>query len=376
MTLAAHLRTQRGEFEIDVRIDVAAGEVVALLGPNGAGKSSVLRSLAGLLPLRAGRIELLADDHGGPVLIEDPAQRVFVPAERRPVGVVFQDYLLFDHLDTIENIAFGLRARGAARGEARRRAQEWLERVGLGGLERRRPRELSGGQAQRVALARTLATEPRVLLLDEPLAALDAATRSAVRGDLRDHLAGFPGVCILVTHDPVDASLLTDRVMVLEHGRVAQQGSLLEVTARPSSRYVADLVGINLLWGRHDGSTFTTSDGHPLSIAASEVPTGPAHAAIRPAAVALHRTIPEGSARNTWQATVTSIDQHLDRVRVATSGPIDLVAEVTPAAVAELGISPGAPIVVALKATEIDVYPDVVGPARPGQDAGPGRAIS
>lgn len=363
MTLAVDLTTRRGDFELDVRFDVRPGEVVALIGPNGAGKSTVLRCLAGLLPLHDGRIEITADDQGGSLVLADTAAGVFVPPEHRPIGVVFQDYLLFEHLDAIENVAFGLRSRGMRRHQARERALTWLARVDLADLGHRRPRQLSGGQAQRVALARALATEPRVLLLDEPLAALDAATRSTVRRDLREHLSGFPGVRLLVTHDPVDASLLADRVIVLEDGRIAQEGTMLDVTARPKSRYVADLVGINLLWGRHDGSSFTGASGHALATAASDVPVGPAHAAIRPAAVALHRTMPDGSARNVWEATVTSIDQHLDRVRVATTGPVDLVAEVTPAAVVDLGISPGSPVVVAVKATEIDVYPDTPSPA-------------
>ena len=184
-----------------------------------------------------------------------------MPTEQRPVGFVFQDYLLFPHLSALENVAFGLRARGLARAEARRRAAAWLERVGLAAHAAARPRALSGGQAQRVALARALVGEPRLLLLDEPLAALDAATRTEVRRDLRRHLASFDGTRLLVTHDPLDAIALADRLVVLEGGRVTQTGSPAEVSGRPRSRYVAELVGVNLYRGRADGASVQLAGG-------------------------------------------------------------------------------------------------------------------
>ncbi|MFD4430907.1 ABC transporter ATP-binding protein, partial [Nocardia sp. NPDC058497] len=195
MTLNAEIRITRESFELDIAIEVAPGEVVALLGPNGAGKTTALRALAGLTPLNEGRIVL--DDH----VWDAPPDR-FVPAERREVGVVFQDYLLFAHMSAQENVAFGLRARGQHRTAAREQAARWLERVGLGTHLHAKPRALSGGQGQRVALARALATDPRLLLLDEPLAALDAGTRLQVRAELAHHLADYPGHTVLVTHDP------------------------------------------------------------------------------------------------------------------------------------------------------------------------------
>ena len=230
------------------------GEVVALLGPNGAGKSTAFRCLAGLLPLDDGSIELDGQT------LDDPAEDVFVSAERRPVAVVFQDYLLFPNLTALENVAFGLRARGMAKAKARARASAWLDRVGLADRAQHRPRALSGGQAQRVALARALATEPRLLLLDEPLAALDAGTRGEVRRDLRRHLTTFDGVRLLVTHDPVDAYALADRVVILEAGRIVQTGTLAEVTAQPRSRYIAELVGVNLITGRAEDGAIVTAD--------------------------------------------------------------------------------------------------------------------
>jgi molybdate transport system ATP-binding protein len=349
MTLRARIVRTLGNFTLDVELRAEPGEVIALLGPNGAGKSTVFRCLAGLLPIDGGRIEL-----DGSVL-DDPEASVFVAPERRPVAVVFQDYLLFPNLSAIENVAFGLRARGVTRSEARVRATAWLERVGLADHAGHRPRALSGGQAQRVALARALATEPRLLLLDEPLAALDAGTRSDVRRDLRRHLGTFEGIRLLVTHDPVDAYALADRLIIIEGGRVAQVGPIAEVTARPRSRYIAELVGVNLLSGTGDGDAVTMASGGRV-VPADRV-DGPAFAVIQPHAVALYRTVPDGSPRNVWAVTVADIDRRADRVRVRLYGAVPLVAEITPAALDALGLRPGDAIWASVKATEITTYP-------------------
>src|SRR5438067_10242085 len=240
MSLQAQLQARVGSFDLDVDLTIAPGEVVALLGPNGAGKTSVLRALAGLLAIDAGRIALDG------IVLEEPANAIRVPVEQRPIGVVFQDYLLFPHLTVLENVAFGLRARGVGARDARVTAGSWLDRLGVAEYAQARPRTLSGGQAQRVALARALAIDPRLLLLDEPLAALDASSRGAVRRDLKRHLASFAGIRIVITHDPLEAVALADRLVILERGRVVQTGSPAEVTQHPRSRYVADLVGVNL----------------------------------------------------------------------------------------------------------------------------------
>ena len=249
------MRLGIGTFELDVDLTVEAGEVVAVLGPNGAGKTSLLRGLAGLLPLNAGRVVLDG------VVLEEPAAGVFVAPERRPIGMVFQDYLLFPHLSVLDNVAFGLRSRGTATVPANRAALNWLERVGLAGDSQRKPGSLSGGQAQRVALARALATSPALLLLDEPMAALDVSTRVELRRDLRRHLESFRGVRLLVTHDPVEALAMADRLVILEQGRVLQSGSPAEVTQHPRSRYVADLVGVNLFRGRATNNLIAISHG-------------------------------------------------------------------------------------------------------------------
>ena len=275
--------------------------------------------------------------------------------ERRPVGIVFQDYLLFPNLSALENVAFGLRARNVPKSEARARAAAWLDRVGLADHAHHRPRALSGGQAQRVALARALATEPRLLLLDEPLAALDAGTRGDVRRDLRHHLATFDGVRLLVTHDPVDAYALADRVVILEHGSVVQTGTLADVAPRPRSRYIADLVGVNLLRGTGDDGTITTTTGGQIVLA--EPVSGETFALIQPHSVALYTTPPEGSPRNVWAATVADVDRQADRVRVRLTGQIPLVAEITPTALDILTLQTGDRIWASVKATDITPYP-------------------
>ena len=350
MGLEATLGLSLGSLELDVELGAADGEVVALLGPNGAGKSTVLRCLAGLIAVERGRIALDG------VVLDDADAGTFVPSEHRRVGVVFQDYLLFSHLTALENVAFGLRARGIGRTEARHRAGEWLERVGLTSHARNRPRALSGGQAQRVALARALVTEPHLLLLDEPLAALDAGTRAEVRRDLRRHLESFTGPTFVVTHDPTDAAALADRVIVLEEGRVSQQGTLGEVTTRPRSRYVAELVGVNLVEGTLRNGVLHTDDGG-LVVTTSDAPDGPAVAVIRPQAISLHRAQPDGSPRNAWRCTVAALDQRDGRVRVALRGPVPLVAEITVAALEAIGVRPGDDVWATAKASEVSATP-------------------
>lgn len=348
MTLAAQLRVNRGEFTLDLDLTLPEGEVVALLGPNGAGKSTALRALAGLTPLTAGSIRLNEQ-------VWDAPPTDFVPAEHRSVGVVFQDYLLFAHLDALDNVAFGLRARGVRRAAAREKAAHWLDRVGLADYARSRPRELSGGQAQRVALARALAVEPALLLLDEPLAALDAATRVRVRAELAHHLGDYPGHTLLVTHDALDAMVLADRLVIVEHGAVVQQGPPAEVARRPRSDYVADLVGLNLFRGSAAGNRVRIDGGGELTVA--EPATGPVYLTFPPSAVGLHPDRPGGSPRNTWPVTVAGLEQHAHTVRVRLDGAIPALADITPATVAELRIRPGTQLWAALKATEIHTYP-------------------
>ncbi|MFH9552649.1 ABC transporter ATP-binding protein [Streptomyces sp. NPDC017435] len=342
--LDAHLVVERGTFRLDVPMTVAPGEVVALLGPNGAGKTTALRALAGLTPLTGGRLRL------------DGAALDRTPPESRPVGVVFQDYLLFPHLTALDNVAFGPRCQGATRAQARARAAEWLDRLGLTEHAGAKPRKLSGGQAQRVALARALATRPRLLLLDEPLAALDARTRLEVRSQLRRHLAEFEAVAVLVTHDPLDAMVLADRLVVVEHGRVVQEGVPSDIARHPRTDYIAQLVGLNLYRGEADGHTVRLGAGPFLTT--TENLSGPVFVAFPPSAVTLYRERPLGSsARNLWQCRVAGMETHGDQIRADLTGELPLVADLTTVAAAELDLHPGAGVWATVKAAQTHAYP-------------------
>jgi len=339
-----------GGFELAVAFEAAPGEVVAVLGPNGAGKSTLLRVVAGLLGVHAGVVRL------GEQVLDDPARGRFVAPQQRRVGVVFQDHRLFPHLRVLDNVAFGLRARGISSRESRAVARSWLTRLGLTDLAERRPAQLSGGQAQRVALARALASGPNALLLDEPLAALDVQTRAEVQGELREHLRAFAGPTVLVTHDPIEALLLSHRIVVLERGHVVQTGSPAQITTRPLTPYVARLVGMNLYIGAAEGDSVRIDGGG--TIVAADAPTGRVLAAVRPSAITVHTEAPHGSsARNIWPVTITSLAPLGDRIRVNTSGELAATVDVTAAAVADLELTPGRPVWLSAKATDVSAYP-------------------
>ncbi|MFM8304441.1 MAG: ABC transporter ATP-binding protein [Actinomycetota bacterium] len=349
MSLEASFTRRIGALILDVDLRVG-DEIVAVMGPNGAGKTSLLRTVAGLAPIDSGRITLDG------VVLDDPTAGVYVPAARRPVGMVFQEFLLFPFLSARENVAFGLRSRGVAKRDAHRTADEWLARVGLADRADARPDALSGGQAQRVALARAVAGGPRVLLLDEPLAALDAQARAGIRRDLRRHLGDAGGARLLVTHDAVDASVLADRVVVLEHGRIVQTGPMRDIALRPRSAYVADLVGLNLYRGTARSGAVEIEGGGVI-LSADHAVQGAVCVTVHPRAVGLHLDDPHGSARNHWPGTVVDVDTLGDRVRVRIEGAVPIVAEVTEAARHELRLAPGVAVVATVKATEVSVYP-------------------
>jgi molybdate transport system ATP-binding protein len=344
--LDAHLVVDRGSFRLDVALTAAPGDVVALLGPNGAGKTTALRALAGLVPLTGGHLRL------------DGAELDRTPPESRPVGVVFQDYLLFPHLSALDNVAFGPRCRGAGKAAARAEAAVWLERMGLTAHASAKPRRLSGGQAQRVALARALATHPRLLLLDEPLAALDARTRLDVRAQLRHHLAEFEAVAVLVTHDPLDAMVLADRLVVVEDGQVVQEGTPADIARRPRTDYIAHLVGLNLYRGAAHGHTVRVDGDGGSEVTTTEDLTGPVFVAFPPSAVTLHRDRPTGSsARNLWRCEVAGLETHGDQIRAALTGELPLAADLTTVAAAELDLHTGAEVWATVKAAQTHAYP-------------------
>jgi molybdate transport system ATP-binding protein len=269
--LTAHVVVPRSRFDVDVALAVAPGETLAIMGPSGAGKSTVLAALAGLEPLGAGEVRV-----GERVVDRAMAPRVHLPPMARGIVLLGQDPHLFPHLSARENVAFGPRATGTPRGAARADADDWLARVGLPGAGSRKPAELSGGEQQRVAVARALAASPRVVLLDEPLVALDPDTAGGIRAMLRAELAGR--TVVAVTHDAIDAVALADRLLVIEAGRVTQSGAVREVLAAPRSGFVASIAGLNRIvgtardggWERdgvwlRGGKAASALDGSPLA---------------------------------------------------------------------------------------------------------------
>ena len=336
---------------LDLELEVGDGEVVALLGPNGAGKSTVLSLVAGLLRPDRGRVTL-----AGRTLTDVAAgrTRTFVAPHDRRIALLAQDPLLFPHLDVSDNVAFGPRAQGRPRAEAARAATRWLERVDATDLADRRPAQLSGGQAQRVAIARALAAEPDLLLLDEPMAALDVAVAPALRQMLKRVLAGQSAV--VVTHDVLDALLLADRVYVLDGGRVVEEGASRHVLAQPRSAFAARVAGLNLVAGRWRDGSVHAADGlrvAGLAVGATPVEEASVAAVFRPASVGVFREPPGGSPRNALPVTVTDLEPRGDLIRVHGG---DLMADVTPQAVADLGLGVGDRVLFSVKATDVTVY--------------------
>jgi molybdate transport system permease protein len=358
---------------LDVDLAVAPGEVVAVLGENGAGKSTLLQAVAGLLPaseLRDARVTV------------DGTDVTHQPPRRRRVAWLSQRPLLFEHLSVVGNVAFGPRARGERPARARATALGALHRVGAGELTGRAATTLSGGQAQRVSLARALATDPRVLLLDEPLASLDVGVAQHVRTALHEAQRARPRTTLLVTHDLLDVLVLADRAVVLEGGRVVEDGPAAEVVTRPRSRFAARLAGVNLLVGvltevgdaAADGGTAAERaatlavDGTAvLVVGATDDDASPgAHvvAVFEPRAVAVHRATPEGSPRNAYAVEVTSVEPHGPLLRVWGRLVVEhgggtaprLAADLTPRAVAELRLVPGERVWFVVKAAEVSIH--------------------
>jgi molybdate transport system ATP-binding protein len=347
MSLDVDAAARVGDLELRVKMSAEDVELVVLAGPNGAGKSSLLRILAGLARVDHGSV--LLDGR----LVDDGS--VCTPAHRRDVSYLPQRDLLFPHLSVLDNVAFGPRSRGRSRAAARDAAAEWLAAVGLDDRLGSRPFELSGGQARRAALARALAVRPRLLLLDEPLAGIDASSRQVVRRALERY--DEPGVCVLVAHEPVDVLPLATRVVVLEKGAVAQDAPVDEIRSRPRTRYVADFLGVNLFVGTADGTVVSLDGGGEISCAEPAGDGRRVTVVVPPNAVALYDRPPLGSPRNTWQVTVTATDAEGARVRVRLEGRPSLVAEITSASALAMGLAPGRRLYASVKATEVGVSP-------------------
>ncbi|HET8845788.1 MAG TPA: ABC transporter ATP-binding protein [Ktedonobacteraceae bacterium] len=379
--LNARLEIELQSFSLNLLLKAEAGKTTVLLGESGAGKSTVLRLLAGLIHPHAGRIEM-----DGVLYFDSERKIVRVPQER-PFGYVFQDYTLFPHLSVFENVAFGLKAQGLGGKQARQRVAQALEQVHLIGYDKQHPGQLSGGQQQRVALARALVLQPKLLLLDEPLSALDVQTKREVRQELRRIIQKTEITTILVTHQYIEALLLGQHILVLDNGRVIQEGTQRDLLARPRSAYIAELVGMNLFQGHvlhiEAGSTCTiqlkNSDNHDMEIQAtledSQATQAPpehgqeAYVVVDPRSVTLYTDPPASSARNVFSGEITQILHtstssseglaRSDGVRVSLhvpSLPLPLIAEITEASAQRLKLSEGQLIYATFKALEARAY--------------------
>ncbi|MFD5276038.1 sulfate/molybdate ABC transporter ATP-binding protein [Pseudarthrobacter sp. NPDC058362] len=345
---------------LDVALRVGAAETVAVMGPNGAGKSTLLDVIAGLLQPEHGEAEL-----NGRSLFHT-ADGTWLPPHQRGTALLAQEPLLFPHLSVVDNVAFGPRSAGLARSAAREQAMRWLAEVEAADLVERRPAELSGGQAQRVAIARALAADPALLLLDEPMAALDVQSAPLLRRLLKRVLADRPA--IIITHDALDALMLADRVVVLEGGRIVEEGPTREVLERPRSAFAAGLAGLNFVPGtlRGDGvlagdltihgpgDGLAHQDRKRAELKHPELqPDRPGVAVFPPSSVSVYLTDAHGSPRNSFPVTITDLEPHGDGIRVRGGG---LAADITTAASADLGLAPGMRVYFVVKASAVAIY--------------------
>ena len=354
--LRFRLVSRLGSFSLEIEGSVEERSVLVLVGESGSGKTMVLRLLAGLMrPLRG----VIATDGG---VWFDGESGTFLPARDRPVGYVAQDYALFPHLSVAENVAFGLKALGAARREIGGRVHRALERLDAAPLAARRPHELSGGQQQRVALARALVLEPELLLLDEPLSALDVQARRSVRGELHRLLTSLPCATVYVTHNPTEALVFGDTIAVLESGRISQSGTRGDLMRKPRSAFAAEFLGLNLLRGtvvgrERSGLVRVSVRGGELFVPHVEG-EGEVTMTVHPREITLALERPAGSARNVFEGEIEEIVPEppageLVRISVATSPP--LVAEVTRESVEALGLGPGRRVHASFKAAAVSV---------------------
>jgi molybdate transport system ATP-binding protein len=345
--LSVEARTTLGALRLDVDVAIQPGECLALAGPSGAGKTSMLRVAAGLLCPAHGRVQA-----GGEIWL-DTGRGIDVPAERRRCGYVFQDYALFPHLSAWQNVAYPLR--GIGRGERRARALELLERLGLAQRAEARPSRLSGGERQRVALARALARRPDVLLLDEPLSALDTRTRARAARELADVLRVTEAPALLVTHDFTEAAQLGDRVGIVDAGRIVQEGTPSELAAAPRSAFVADFTGAVVLTGTAvagtAGLTHVELDGGG-EVVSTDIAEGAVAVSVYPWEIAIEpaNEQPHGSAQNRLAVELLSMTTIGNRVRLGLAGPQPLAAEITQAAAEQLGLRAGATVTASWKA--------------------------
>ena len=342
--LRVEARTRLGALDLDLTVAVAPGECLAVAGPSGAGKTSLLRVAAGLLRPEHGLVET-----GGETWL-DTRSGVDLPPERRRCGYLFQEYALFPHLSALQNVAYPLRG-----SDRRERAAALLDRFGMSALADAHPRTLSGGERQRVALARALAREPDVLLLDEPLSALDARTRAGAARELAALLRDAEVPAVLVTHDFAEAAALGDRVAIVDAGRMLQEGTPSDLAAAPRSAFVADFTGAVVLTGTArggaDGLTHVALDGGG-AVTSTDRADGPVAVSVYPWEIAIEPAgeAPHGSTQNRVAAEVVSVTVVGNRVRLGLAGPQPLAAEITRASADALGLRPGVRVMASWKA--------------------------
>ncbi|MBZ5536928.1 MAG: ABC transporter ATP-binding protein [Acidobacteriia bacterium] len=355
--LIAEFSKQLISFQVEVSLTAEPGSTFVLVGESGAGKTTILNILAGLIQPDHGRIKLEDLD------LFDSEQGIIIPANERPIGYVFQDYVLFPHLTVFENVAFGLRAQGLGEMQVRRETRGILDQLGIEDLAPRKPRRLSGGQRQRVALARSLVLKPRLLLLDEPLSAIDLQTRREVRTELRRILAGLPCITLFVTHSPFEALVFGSQVGVVDHGKLIQVGDRDELLRRPRSRYVAEIMGLNLFQGK-------VSSRDATGLAEVQTPNGVVHTisddlsdmtfiTVDPREVTLHILEPSGTAQNVFSGPILEMvpePPQGERVRVVLGTHPPLVAEITAHSMHTLGLREGLNVFASFKATAAKCY--------------------
>lgn len=348
MTFSFQAAVQERGF--DVALSLGPTETVAVMGPNGAGKSTLLSVIAGLLRPDRGRAEL----NGHTLFQLGEGQGRWSAPHHRGTALLAQEPLLFPHLSAAQNVAFGPRSAGTSKRVAMAGAMRWLSEVEAEDLARRRPAELSGGQAQRVAVARALAADPGLLLLDEPMAALDIHSAPLLRRLLKRVLADRPA--IIITHDVLDALMLADRVVILESGRIAEEGPTRQVLQKPRSAFAAGLAGLNFVPGTSSGDGIMTSRGqHIAGHSEDRVPSGQAAVAVfPPSAVSVFLTDAHGSPRNSFPVSVRDLEPHGDQIRVRADG---LAADITPAALTDLALVPGTTAHFVVKAASVSIYP-------------------
>ena len=344
----------------EMSLVLGEGETVAILGPNGAGKSTLLGVISGLLRPDSG----LARIGDRQLFNLDGGTHQWSAPHLRGTALLAQEALLFPHLNVLDNVAFGPRSTGASKAAARESARHWLTEVDALPLEFRKPAQLSGGQAQRVAVARALAAEPELLLLDEPMSALDIHAAPLLRRVLKRVLAGRKA--IIVTHDVLDAYMLADRVIVVENGRIAEEGPTRQVLERPRSHFAAGLAGLNLVAGTISAEGITTPDGGLFAGQHDpEWSPAPGHAGVAafpPSAVSVFLGEVHGSPRNSFPVTIRDLEPHGDQIRVRAGGPGagergTLSADITPAASADLGLAPGMDVRFVVKSALVSIYP-------------------